>query len=103
MGAATDLENEGLRRLVVNAVYWALGMEVPSKADVTYVDDYHPLFYGFKGHRVGIRPEDHALGKVLRTAPAAKPAGAARAAGGAMPAEVPLTAGGPLKLNQDDH
>ena len=26
MGAATDLENEGLRRLIVNAVYWGLGM-----------------------------------------------------------------------------
>ena len=34
MGAATDLENEGLRRLIVNGVYWGLGMDVPQKADV---------------------------------------------------------------------
>ena len=31
MGAATDLRNEGLRRLVVNAVYWGAGLKVPSE------------------------------------------------------------------------
>ena len=65
MGAATDLENEGLRRLVVNAVYWGFGLDVPAKADVAYVDDYHPTPYAFKGYRRGLRPADHALGKVL--------------------------------------
>ena len=34
MGAATDLENEGLRRLLVNAAYLFTGLEVPAKADV---------------------------------------------------------------------
>ena len=65
MGAATDLENEGLRRLVVNAVYWGFKLDVPQKADVTYVDDYKPSPYAFKGFRKGITPADHALGKVL--------------------------------------
>jgi hypothetical protein len=65
MGAATDLQSEGLRRLVVNAVYWGLGLDAPEKADVAYVDDYHPTMYGFKGYRRGIKPADHALGKVL--------------------------------------
>jgi hypothetical protein len=65
MGAATDLQNEGLRRLIVNAVYWGLGLDVPAKANVEYVDDYHPTMYGFKGFRRGIKPSDHALGKVL--------------------------------------
>ena len=27
MGAATDLESQGVRRMLVNAVYWALGLE----------------------------------------------------------------------------
>src|SRR5262249_26992640 len=49
MGAATDLQSEGLRRLVVNAVYWGVGLDVPAKADVTYVDAYKPTMYGFKG------------------------------------------------------
>ena len=65
MGAATDLESEGLRRLVVNAVYWSFKLDIPTKADVTYVDDFKPAPYAFKGYRKGITPSDHALGKVL--------------------------------------
>jgi hypothetical protein len=58
MGAATDLQNEGLRRLVVNAAYWAVGIEnkIPAKADVTYVGDFKPSFYGFNGGKKGIKP-----------------------------------------------
>jgi hypothetical protein len=62
MGAATDLENEGLRRLVVNAVYWAVGLEVPAKADVRVVGDYKPTAYGFSGFVKGIRPDALAPG-----------------------------------------
>jgi glucose/arabinose dehydrogenase/azurin/lysophospholipase L1-like esterase len=65
MGAATDLENESLRRLVVNATYWAAGLEVPAKADVTYVDPYTPRAYGFNGYRTGLKPADYALGKTV--------------------------------------
>lgn len=65
MASATDLQNEGLRRLVVNGVFWGLGLEIPAKADVTYVDDFKPTFYGFKGYRKGLKPSDHAIGKVL--------------------------------------
>ena len=52
-----------MRRLVVNGVYWGLGMEVPAKADVAYVDEYQPSFYGFDGFRKGLRASDFALGK----------------------------------------
>ena len=65
MGAATDLQSEGLRRMIVNATYAGLGMEVPKKANVAYMDPYKPLFYGFNSFRRGIKPADHALGKVL--------------------------------------
>jgi len=65
MGAATDLQSAGLRRMIVNATYNSLGMEVPAKANVEYVDPYKPLFYGFNSFRRGIKPADHALGKVL--------------------------------------
>lgn len=63
MGAATDLESEGLRRLIVNAAYWCLGMEeqIPEAANVELVGEYSPTDYGFKGARKGVRPEDHAL------------------------------------------
>ena len=58
MGAATDLTNEGLRRLVVNGVYWGLGLEVPAKADVALVGDYQPTMYGFNGFRKGLKVSD---------------------------------------------
>lgn len=63
MGAATDLANEGLRRLVVNGVLWGLGLEVPEKADVSIVGDYQPTMYGFKGNKVGMKPDDFMLAK----------------------------------------
>lgn len=66
MGAATDLRSEGLRRLVVNAVYWGLDMTVPRAADVAYVDPYEPSPYGFDGYRKGVRVEDHRLGKTAK-------------------------------------
>ena len=58
MGAATDLENEGLRRLVVNGVYWGLGMEVPEKADVSIVGEYEASKYGFNGFQKGKKATD---------------------------------------------
>jgi hypothetical protein len=61
MGSATDLENEGLRRLIVNALYWGLGLDVPEKADVTLVGEYKPTPYGFKGYQKGIQISSHAL------------------------------------------
>jgi hypothetical protein len=61
MGAATDLQSEGLRRLVVNAVYWGLGLDVPAKADVRYIDPYRPSMYGFNGFKRGVKPADLAI------------------------------------------
>ncbi len=75
MGSATDLENEGLRRLLVNSVYWGLGMDVPARADVRYVDPYDPSFYGFDGFRKGLRASDFALGKKVPGVPLPRPPG----------------------------
>ena len=63
MGAATDLETEGTRRLLVNAAYWAVGLEdkIPDRTDVTLVGLYHPLPFGFNGAKKGVKPEDHAI------------------------------------------
>jgi hypothetical protein len=63
MGAATDFKDENLRRLVINAVLWTQGLDVPAKADVTFVDPYQPTDYAFNGFRNGVRPADHALGR----------------------------------------
>ena len=65
MGAATDLLNEDLRRLVVNGVYSGLQLDVPANANVEFVDDFHPSPYGFGGQRKNLKPDDFALGKSL--------------------------------------
>ena len=60
MGAAVDLESEGLRRLLVNACYWAVGLEekIPAKANVNYVGEFKPSFFGFGKFKPGVRPDD---------------------------------------------
>lgn len=60
MGAAVDLVSEDLRRLLVNAAYWAVGMEdaIPEEADVAYVGSFEPTYFGFGDHRKGVRPSD---------------------------------------------
>jgi len=84
MGSADDFLNESLRRLVVNGVYWGVGLEVPKKANVTVVDEYKPSFYGFKGYRKGMKVADLDLGKAMPgeplAAPGAEPAKAAKTA-----------------------
>ena len=47
MGASVDLVSEDLRRLLINASYYLLKMDVPEKAKVDYVDPFYPSFYGF--------------------------------------------------------
>lgn len=58
MGAATDLMNEGVRRLLVNGVYWAAGLErkIPRRANVDFVGAYQPSPFGFDGFRKGVKP-----------------------------------------------
>jgi type 1 glutamine amidotransferase len=73
MGSATDFENEGLRRLIVNGVLWGLNLSVPARADVTYVDPYRPSFYGFEGFRKGLRVSDFAIGVTVPGEPLARP------------------------------
>ena len=100
MGSATDLQSAGLRRLLVNGVYWALGLQVPAKAGVAYVDPFEPTMYGFKGYRRGLRPADHALGKVL---PAGQPAAPPEKKAEATPSATTASARPQLKLNKGDH
>jgi hypothetical protein len=63
LGSATDLQSEGLRRLLVNGAYWAIGLEkkTPRKAKVDYVGEFKPTMYGFNGAKKGVKPADHEL------------------------------------------
>ncbi|MCB1120170.1 MAG: ThuA domain-containing protein [Verrucomicrobiae bacterium] len=47
MGAATDLQYEGTRRMIVNGAYFVMGIPVPSQGTkVDLVGDFKPSMYG---------------------------------------------------------
>jgi type 1 glutamine amidotransferase len=60
MGAATDLSNEGVRRMVVNGVFWALKQERRIKPDlnIAFVREYKPTNFKFGGYIRGLKPGD---------------------------------------------
>lgn len=60
MGAATDLESAGLRRLLVNGCYWAVGLadKIPAEAGVDYVGTFQPTGFGFGKFKPGVKPAD---------------------------------------------
>lgn len=61
-GASEDLRNEGFRRLAVNGILWAAGLEhvITGTNDVSLVGPYNPTRYDFDGWVQGIRPSDMA-------------------------------------------
>ncbi len=63
IGAAVDLESEGLRRLFVNACYWGLRLEdrIPRRGNVEYVGEYKPSFFGFDKFKRETKPADFEL------------------------------------------
>jgi hypothetical protein len=60
MGAADDLLNEGLRRLLVNATYWTVGLEneIPAETDASLVGEYHPHSFLSETYTKGVKPSD---------------------------------------------
>jgi type 1 glutamine amidotransferase len=60
MGSSTDLLNEPFRRLLVNATYWAAGLEdkITPDASVAIVGTFKPTKFAFNGHTKGVTPAD---------------------------------------------
>jgi type 1 glutamine amidotransferase len=60
MGAATDMLAEGTRRMLVNACYWAAGLEakIPEQSGVEIVGSFEPTPFGFNKARKGLKPGD---------------------------------------------
>ena len=61
MGASQAFTQAGSRRLLVQACYWALGLEkkIPKEgAKVELCGRYTPTRFGFKKHQKGVRPVD---------------------------------------------
>ncbi|MHA4737977.1 ThuA domain-containing protein [Dyadobacter sp. MSC1_007] len=59
-GASEDILNEGFRRMVVNAMYWGLGMEKDIKPDndIAFVGPYKPTTFNFSGYKANVKPSD---------------------------------------------
>jgi hypothetical protein len=68
MGASTDLLSAGTRRMFVNAVYWALGMEeaIPAGGtNVELVGKFEPTAYAFRRNyweQRAMKVDEHRLG-----------------------------------------
>ncbi len=59
-GASQDLLDANYRRLLVNGVYWALGLEAQIKPDSTvdFVGEFNPSRFAFDGEVKGVKPAD---------------------------------------------
>lgn len=57
-GASEDLLKEGYRRMLVNGVFWALGMEeaIEPDLDVSFVGPYRPNTFGNRRYAAGVKP-----------------------------------------------
>ena len=60
IGAAVDFQSEGLRRTLVNACYWGVGLEdkTPAQSNVDFVGEYKPSYFGYGKFVKGIKPSD---------------------------------------------
>ncbi len=60
MGGATDFANDGVRRMIVNATFWTLGLERRIKPNlrIDFVREYKPTAFKFGGYIKGLHPGD---------------------------------------------
>ena len=59
-GGSGDLENEGFRRMLVNACFWTIGLEAAIKPDLntSLVGPYRPTWMGVNRRSPNVKPED---------------------------------------------
>lgn len=62
IGAAVDFADEGVRRVLVNSVFWLAGLEsgITPELDVRTVGDFEPTMFGFGGALPDTTLMDHA-------------------------------------------
>lgn len=59
MGSGHDFQSAGLRKLIVNATYWGMGLEnaIDPTRSVDIVGSYEPLESGFNYPTLGVKPK----------------------------------------------
>ena len=67
IGSSNDMLSEGVRRLLVNATFYMLDMDVPEQAEVAVVGEFNPSAYSFESdehwEELNLQVSDH-LGSV---------------------------------------
>ena len=60
IASSQDFATEGVRRLLVNACYWAVGMDegTPLRSKVDLVGEYRPTPFKADGFKKGVKPSD---------------------------------------------
>ena len=60
MGASQDFANEAVRRMLVNACYWGVGLDdkIPEKSEVAIVGKFKPRTFHFGGFKPNVKPAD---------------------------------------------
>ncbi len=61
-GTPEDLTNDGYRRLIINGILWAIGLEdaIEPSADIAFVGPFHPSTFGNQTHVRGVQPQAYA-------------------------------------------
>lgn len=59
-GASLDILDENYRRLIINGIFWAVGMEKEIKPalDISFVGPYRPSNFSFRGYAKKVKPSD---------------------------------------------
>ncbi len=59
-GASQDFLDDNYRRMILNGVLWAIGLEMEIKADldISFVGPYNPSKFSFNGHVKNVKPTD---------------------------------------------
>ena len=59
-GASQDILDDSYRRMLINGIFWAAGLEKEIKADgnISFVGKYQPCKFSFNGHVKGVKPSD---------------------------------------------
>jgi type 1 glutamine amidotransferase len=59
-GASQDFLDDNYRRMILNGVLWAIGLEKEIKADldISFVGPFNPSSFSFNGHVKNVKPTD---------------------------------------------
>ena len=61
-GASEDILNPGYRRMIINGIYWSVGLEtqITADSDIAFIGPYEPNTFANGREAKGVRPSDYA-------------------------------------------